>query len=191
MDHAFDHSLGTKASEHPLLFSEVAWCPKEDRERLTEIFFEKYQVPAYFAAKDAVLSAFFHGKQTALVVSSGPQVTRVVPVSEGYVLKKGIVKQNIGGDHISEAVLHMMQHDFHTKVIPQYQVASKEPVEPGHVAKWTERHPQAQASFHHYQQSRVLDDFKESVLSVFPQHVDDAYVVPFLTKLTRLETFQS
>lgn len=41
------------------------------REKTTEIMFEKFQVPALYLAKNAVLSAFATAKQTALVIDAG------------------------------------------------------------------------------------------------------------------------
>ena len=45
--------------------------------------FEKYNVPAFFLVKNAVLSAFANGRSTALVVDSGSTHTSAVPVHDG------------------------------------------------------------------------------------------------------------
>ena len=47
------------------------WNTKEKREKLTEIMFEKYKIPAIFLCKSAVLSAFASGRSTALVLDGG------------------------------------------------------------------------------------------------------------------------
>ena len=72
VDYSYENILHSKADEHPVLFTESAvslqdklfekvstfqWNDKAKRERLTEIMFEKYQVPAYFLVKNAVLTA--------------------------------------------------------------------------------------------------------------------------------------
>ena len=88
-DHAFFGALGVNPSEHPLLVTETAWNTTELRERLTELAFEKYGVPALFVAKDAVLAAFAAGRSNGIVVSCGSGVTSAVPIYEGYALKKG------------------------------------------------------------------------------------------------------
>lgn len=51
--------------------------------------FEKYHIPAFFLCKNAVLSAFAHGRSTGLVLDSGATHTSAVPVHDGYVLQKG------------------------------------------------------------------------------------------------------
>ena len=50
---------------------------------LCELMFEKYNVPAFFLVKNAVLSAFANGRSTALVVDSGSTHTSAVPVHDG------------------------------------------------------------------------------------------------------------
>jgi len=88
-DHGFSQSLGVNPAEHPLLVTETVWNTPELRERLTELAFEKYNVPAFFVAKDAVLAGFAAGRSNGLVVSCGGSMTSAVPIYEGYALKKG------------------------------------------------------------------------------------------------------
>lgn len=77
-----------KSADHPLLVSESPWNTDKSRKKGLEIAFESFQVPAYFAAKDAVLACFSVGRGAGLVINSGHQVTSVVPVYEGYVLQE-------------------------------------------------------------------------------------------------------
>ena len=55
----------------PVLFARAQWNTEEKREKLTEILFEKYKVPAMYLCKSAVLSAFAAGRSTALVFDGG------------------------------------------------------------------------------------------------------------------------
>ena len=59
-DHAYFSRLRADPTEHPLLFSEPAWNPSKIREKLLELAFEKYNVPAFYLARSAVLSAYVH-----------------------------------------------------------------------------------------------------------------------------------
>lgn len=58
--------------------------------------FEKYNVPAFYLVKNAVLAAFANGRSTGIVVDSGSTHTSAVPVYDGYVLSQGIVVNIIG-----------------------------------------------------------------------------------------------
>jgi actin-related protein 4 len=88
--YAFEERLKTNTAEHPLLVTEPAWNSQQNREKTLEVCFEKFQVPAFYMAKQPVLASYAIGKHTALVVDLGAQMTSVTPVSEGLVLKKGM-----------------------------------------------------------------------------------------------------
>jgi len=92
-------------------------------------------------------------------------MTSVVPVYDGYVLRKGIMRQSLGGDVLSEQVLHQFQSNG-IDVVPQYLVAKKSPVEVGQKPIVTLRDRPATPSFHKMMQMRVIHDYKESVCQV-------------------------
>jgi actin-like protein 6A len=68
---AFHQRLRIDPTEHPLLCTEPAWNPTEKREKLAELAFETFNFPAFYVAKDAVMSAlvstmlqwYFHGNR--------------------------------------------------------------------------------------------------------------------------------
>lgn len=45
------------ASEHPILVTEPTWNTPENRERMAEIMFEEFNVPAFYIANTGVLNA--------------------------------------------------------------------------------------------------------------------------------------
>ena len=45
------------AEEHPILVTEPAWNTPSNRERMAEIMFEEFQVPAFYIANTGVLNA--------------------------------------------------------------------------------------------------------------------------------------
>ncbi|KAF9142951.1 Actin-like 6A [Mortierella sp. GBA39] len=164
-DHAFLKRLRCDPTEHPLIITESAWNTREIREKLTELAFEKYNFPAFFIAKDAVMTAFAAGRPHALVVDSGGDMTSVVPVYDGYVLRKGIMRQSLGGDVLSDQVLQQFKASD-VEVTPQYLIAKKSPVVVGQKPNVVLRDRPATPSFHKMMQMRVLHDFKESVCQV-------------------------
>jgi actin-like protein 6B len=44
-------------SEHPILVTEPTWNTPANRERMAEIMFEEFQVPAFYIANTGVLNA--------------------------------------------------------------------------------------------------------------------------------------
>jgi actin-related protein len=89
-EQSYTHYLRTTPSEHPVLFCDPSWDIKENREKLCELAFEKFNVPGFYLGRSAVLSSFAAGRASALVIESGESCTSVVPVYDGYVVKKGI-----------------------------------------------------------------------------------------------------
>lgn len=56
--HALKEILNCNAEDHPILVTEPAWNTPTNRERMAEIMFEEFQVPAFYIANTGVLNAF-------------------------------------------------------------------------------------------------------------------------------------
>ena len=122
LDYSYDKIIKSESEQHPVLFSEAPWNQKIRREKLTEIMFEKYNVPAFFLIKNAVLSAFANGRSTGIVLDSGASHTTAVPIHEGYVLSQAIVKSPLAGDFMTTQCKQLLQ-DKGVDIIPTYMVA--------------------------------------------------------------------
>merc|ERR1712107_332353 len=79
LDYSYKKIIQSQSEYHPVLFSEAPWNKKDRREQLCEIMFEKYNVPAFFLVKNAVLSSFANGRSTALVIDSGSMQLSSLP----------------------------------------------------------------------------------------------------------------
>jgi actin-like protein 6B len=55
--HALVDVMRCKAEEHPVLLTEPAWNTVANRERMAEIMFEEFHVPAFYIANTGVLNA--------------------------------------------------------------------------------------------------------------------------------------
>ena len=147
--------------------SEPAWNERSTREKLTELMFEKFNIPAFFLCKTPVLSAFANGRSTGFILDSGAAHSSAVPVHDGYVLKQGIVKSPLDGDFILMQCREMFQK-LSIDVIPQYRIASKEEVKPECPAKWQEKSniPTVTESWKKYILNHTLQDFVATTLQV-------------------------
>jgi len=177
MDYSYDKIIKSESEQHPVLFSEAPWNQKHRREKLTEIMFEKYNVPAFFLVKNAVLAAFANGRSTGIVLDSGATHTSAVPIHEGYVLQQAIVKSPLAGDFLTMQCRQLL-NDMQVEMVPPYLIAGKEEVKDGDPAKWTKKKdlPEVTKSWHDYMSREVIQDFQHAVLQVSDTPYDEELV---------------
>lgn len=90
LKHAFTTTLRLpNLADYPLLVTEPSWNTKEAREKMMECAFEEWDTPAYYSVDKSVMTGFASGKGTALIIDIGEESMSVVPIYDGFVLKKG------------------------------------------------------------------------------------------------------
>ncbi|PBC34385.1 ActinA [Apis cerana cerana] len=123
-EYTYKQRLHALAEHHPILMTECPWNTRLKREKLLELMFEKFNVPAMYICKNAVLAAYANGRSTAMVVDSGATHTSAVPVHDGYVITQGIVKSPLGGDFITMQCRQFFE-EKEIELTPACLVASK------------------------------------------------------------------
>ena len=105
-DFISDKELKNEMNKGSLLFSEPVIHNKEQRIKLTEFLFEKYEIGGLFFCNSSVLSSFSYGKCLCLVFDSGHTQSNIVPVNDGMIIKNSLNYYNLNGKNIDELIIN-------------------------------------------------------------------------------------
>ncbi|KAJ5068632.1 actin-10-related [Anaeramoeba ignava] len=108
-NYTFENELEVKPEECPIFISEAPLNPKSNKEKMAQIMFETFNVPAFYVENSAVLSIYASGKYTGVVVDIGDGVTSVVPIYEGYVFLPAIQRMDFAGRDLTEYLMRILK----------------------------------------------------------------------------------
>jgi len=107
MSHGYEQ-LQTRPEEQAVLIIDSAFSSRSYREKLTQIMFEHFNVPALYIAKQPVMSLFAAGKKTGLAIDAGANRCNVVPVYEGCIISHGMKQSSLGGLDITDYMIKLL-----------------------------------------------------------------------------------
>eukprot|EP01130_Rhizamoeba_saxonica_P004856 TRINITY_DN1970_c0_g1_i1.p1 TRINITY_DN1970_c0_g1~~TRINITY_DN1970_c0_g1_i1.p1 ORF type:complete len:288 (-),score=28.29 TRINITY_DN1970_c0_g1_i1:47-910(-) len=106
-EHAFD-KLEASPSEHPVLIGEAPIGPKANKEKTTQIMFEKFQVPKFYTSLQSTLALYSTGKTTGIVLDIGYGVTHSSPIYNGFALPHALLRLDLAGRDLTDYLMVLL-----------------------------------------------------------------------------------
>ncbi|EPY21454.1 actin-like protein [Strigomonas culicis] len=104
----------------PLLLTEKALLPNTQRQKMAEILYEKFNVPALSFGLSPVLALYAAGLSTGVSVELGYSLSHVVPVFQGVSLFHSIHCLSLGGRDLTELLRSKSRAQLPASVAPQH-----------------------------------------------------------------------
>ncbi|XP_042065861.1 actin-11-like [Salvia splendens] len=112
--HTFYNELRVAPEEHHVMLTEAPLHNMANREKMTQIMFDTFNVPALYVANQAVLALYATGRTTGMVVECGEGVSHAVPIYDDYALPQAILRLNLGGRDLDAYLM-----TSHTSTAPE------------------------------------------------------------------------
>lgn len=107
-NHTFFNEIRVSAELWPILLIESPLTPNQNREKMTQTFFETFKVPALYLANSAACAMYASGRGTGIVLESGDGVTHAVPIFEGYALNYATTRLDLGGRDLTDYLIKLL-----------------------------------------------------------------------------------
>jgi actin, other eukaryote len=99
----------TASDISPVLLVEPMRHPRVEQQKMCELLFETFQVPAISAIKSASAGVFANGRTTGLALDMGHAWTTAVPVKDGFSDETRLFATELGGAVLTEAALEILR----------------------------------------------------------------------------------
>jgi actin-related protein len=106
--HTFYNQFRVSPEDHAVFLTESPKNSKPSKEKMTEIMFETFNVPAMHVANKNVLSLYSSGRTTGTVLNSGDGITNAVSIYEGYSLPQSIIQLDFAGRELTEYLMKLL-----------------------------------------------------------------------------------
>ncbi|ELP85811.1 actin, putative [Entamoeba invadens IP1] len=99
--------------DQKVLITEPTMTPFETRDRYEQIMFETFDVKGLDVQSQGLMSLYYDGKNSGVVVDCGYGLCQVVPIYENMVLEHATLRLELGGNDITEYLCKLLSERGH------------------------------------------------------------------------------
>jgi len=107
--YAFYSDLRVNPEDHAVMLTEAPLNPKANRERMTQMMFETFNVSSVYVSIQAVLALYASGRTTGCIFDCGDGVSHTVPIFEGYSLPHAIRRLDLAGRDLTDYLMKLLK----------------------------------------------------------------------------------
>ena len=107
--HVFNNELRENPNEYNVMLTEVPLNPKENREKMTQIMFETFNVPGLYISLQPSLSLYASGKLTGIVLELGEGINSFCPIFDGFSLPHALNCFDFSGIDLTEYMMKLLK----------------------------------------------------------------------------------
>lgn len=96
-------------SHTPLLIAEPLLNPRKNREMISTLLFEKYNIPSLIFAYQPFLSLLSFSSTTGIILESGEGVSQICAICDGYSIPSSFIRSNFGGEDVNEYLIKLLK----------------------------------------------------------------------------------
>uniref|UniRef100_A0A8C3YNZ2 Uncharacterized protein n=1 Tax=Catagonus wagneri TaxID=51154 RepID=A0A8C3YNZ2_9CETA len=112
--HLFYCRLGVQPEELAVLVADSPISPRTNREKVAEILFERFHVPAMQTVHQALLALYAYGRTTGLVLGSGHGTSYVAPIITGDLAPLDTYRLDVAGADLTESLAQLLLASGHS-----------------------------------------------------------------------------
>ncbi|XP_028612695.1 uncharacterized protein LOC114612011 [Grammomys surdaster] len=112
--HLFYCKLRVQPEEMAVLVADSPISPRTNREKVAEILFERFHVPAMQTVHQALLTLYAYGRTTGLVVGSGHGTSYVAPIITGDLAPLDTYRLDVAGADLTDYLAQLLMSGCHS-----------------------------------------------------------------------------
>ncbi|XDT40943.1 Actin [Nakaseomyces glabratus] len=97
--------------EHPVVLTNSMSTSKKEEEKMCEVLFEKFSIPAIYCSRDPIMSLYGLGRTTGCSVSCGHRGIGITTVIDGMIVGGSSQISNTGGSAVTNTMLDLLRHN--------------------------------------------------------------------------------